>query len=176
MSVVVHHPTDSPGTTLLKHEQELMIAHPYLSPGHVRQLVKEQHPDLWALHHQGFNSAAEAEPTVDPGEIINRRAYALQQTNVARSFAEAVEIAMRQLPEAAEAYNSGLRMPAASACANAEPAPPTRTSNDPGTELMRLVQERISANPTVSIAEAQKFVLDQIPTSPVTTARRRRCR
>ena len=57
MPVVTHHPTDSPGTTL-------------------RQLVKDQHPELWALHHQGLNEAPE--PTVDPGEILNRRAYALQ--------------------------------------------------------------------------------------------------
>ena len=48
MSVVTHHPTNSPGTTLLKHEQELMIQHPH------------QHPELWA--HQGLNEVPE--PTV----------------------------------------------------------------------------------------------------------------
>ena len=74
-----------------------MIQHPHLSPGHVRQLVK-----------------AEAEPTIDPGEVLNRRAWALQQTNVARSFAEGLELAARELPEHWAAYNAGLRMPVAS--------------------------------------------------------------
>ena len=64
-----------------------------------------------AVHGVYWAMAAEAEPTVDPGEIINRRAHALEKSGHARSFAEAVEIAMRQLPEEAAAYHSGLRLP-----------------------------------------------------------------
>ena len=97
---------------------------------------------IWCESLPWPNSAAEAEPTVDPGEIINRRAHALEKSGHARSFAEAVEIAMRQLPEEAAAYHSGLRLPSGRTTANAEPAPPARTSNDPGSELVRLVRER----------------------------------
>ena len=61
---------------------------------------------IWCESLPWPNSAAEAEPTVDPGEIINRRAHALEKSGHARSFAEAVEIAMRQLPEEAAAYQA----------------------------------------------------------------------
>ena len=162
MPVVTHHPTNSPGTTLLKHEQELMIAHPHLSPGHVRQLVRDQHPDLWRLHHQGIADPADAAPTIDPGEVLNRRAYVLQQTNAARSFAEGLELAARELPEHWAAWHSGLRMPAGQVRQGVEPSP-RRRSSDAGTELLHLVQERIAADPAVTIADAQRAVLAADP-------------
>ena len=147
MSTVTFHADDSPGAQLLKHEQELRIAHPHLSEQHARHLVRERFPDLCRLHHQGLQ--AEPEPTVDPGELINRRAYALQSTKQAHSFAEAVEIAMRELPEAAAAYARGQRMPAGSTRAYAEPAPRRHRSSDAGAEILLLMQEAMAADPAL---------------------------
>ena len=155
MSVVT--PTTKPAT-LLKHEQELMIAHPHLSPGHVRQLVKDQPPELWA--HQGLNEAPE--PTVDPGEILNHRVYLLQASGYARSFAEAVEIAMRQLPEEAAAYNAGLRLPARQVRQNAAPAPPAALERPRHRALLHLVEEKIR-QPDLVDRDAQTAILAADP-------------
>ena len=100
MPVVTHHETDN--------EEELRIQHPHLSPEYTRQLVREQHSDLWVLHHQGYNSADEAAPTVDPGQLINELSHKLLANHTAHNFTQAVEIASRQLPEAAAAYHGGL--------------------------------------------------------------------
>ena len=160
MSTVTFHDSDSPGTRLSKYCQELILQYPGMSQSYALQLVREKHPDLARLHHEGLQEEPPA--TVDPGEALNRRAWTLQQTKQAHSFAEALEIAMREMPEAAAAYARGQYMPAASSRQHAEPAP-RRRSSDPAVEIQHLVQERMAADATLTVEQAQRQVLQHDP-------------
>ena len=161
-AIVTIHETDSPGTKLIKLERELRIQHPHLSEGEARHLVREtaEGAALWQLHHQGLQ--AEPEPTVDAGEVLNKRAHELLASRAAMSFSQAVEMAQRQLPDAAAAYQAGVPL-LASQAANA-PGPTAYQSADAGDEVLRFMAEAMAADAALTVDAARRQVLARDPT------------
>ena len=157
-SIVTIHETDSPGTRLIKLERELRIRFPHLSDGEARHLVREQHPTLWALHHQGLQEAPP--PALDAGEVLNRRAHQLLSSHAAQNFTQALEMAHQQLPDAARAYQAGEPL-----LVDQVPEAPQQTyhSSDAGAEVLRLVEAARTADASLTVSAATRRVLAADP-------------
>ena len=64
----------------------------------------------------------EPTPTVDPGQLINERVHKLLANKQALDREDTIRIALRELPEAAEAYAAGQDLPAGSVDKHGQPS------------------------------------------------------
>ena len=161
---VTFHDSDSPGTRLMKLEQQVFLDRPSLNRADpsdrafARDLVRQANQDLWQLHHHGLQAAPEE--TVDGGLMLPASAPTLAAGyQPGRGLSEGLH----------EARPDGSRRGTAARCCRPtrprqhEDPEPARRSSDPGLEVMRLTQERMASDPALTVDQARHEVLAADP-------------